>query len=57
MSVDYINSLPQAGFDPQWVHHLGQLLELPVHNPTKPPIFTFDFFVNWSNFCRTFSQE
>ena len=29
--------MPQVGFDPPWVHYLGQLLEFAVHNPTKPP--------------------
>ena len=36
-SVDYINSQPQEGFDPPWVHHKGKLLEFAIHNPTKPP--------------------
>ena len=28
--------MPQAGFDPPWVHYEGQLLEFAFHNPTKP---------------------
>ena len=35
MSVDYINSQPQAGFDPPWVHHVINNLRINKSNLSK----------------------